>query len=214
MSQESDKASARRSAALGFAVVLVAAGLSNRMGARNKLLIEIGGESLVRRTARAYLEAGGDVHVVVGYEADAVRAALAGLPVGFTENPRFADGQATSVRAGLESLPEGYRALIVALADQAALTSGDIRDLVKAFAESDRRRILIPYYRGERGNPVVFPPEIIAKIRAGGPDLTARKFIDSNPQLTRCYEAANDHFVIDIDTPEDLERFRAKMLGT
>ncbi len=214
MSDESDKASARRSAPLGFAVVLVAAGLSSRMGERNKLLIGIGGEPLVRRTARAYLEAGGNVHVVVGYEADAVRQALAGLPLSFVENPRFADGQATSVRAGLEGTPEGYGALIVALADQAALISGDIRDLVKAFAESDRRRILIPYYRGERGNPVVFPPEIIAKIRARGPELTARKFIDDNPQLTRRYDAANDHFVIDIDTPKDLERFRAKMPGT
>ena len=42
---------------LKFAAVLLAAGMSRRMGERNKLLIEIGGVPLVRRIARVYLDA-------------------------------------------------------------------------------------------------------------------------------------------------------------
>jgi molybdenum cofactor cytidylyltransferase len=80
-------------APLKVAAVLLAAGLSSRMGGRNKLLIEIGGEPLVRRSARTYLAAGADVHVVLGHEAGAVRVALAGLPLTFVENPNFAVGQ-------------------------------------------------------------------------------------------------------------------------
>jgi len=192
---------------LKVAVILLAAGLSRRMGDRNKLLIEAGGEPLVRRTANAYLAAGADMYAVLGHEAERVGAALAGLRLTFVQNPNFADGQQTSVRAGLEALAGGYDAVLVALSDQIALTSADISDLVHAFAESSRDRILIPYYKGERGNPVVFPAQIIADIRASGRNAACRAFIDGNPGLTRRYEAANDHFVIDIDTPEDLQAF-------
>jgi molybdenum cofactor cytidylyltransferase len=207
MSAESRKPSTGRPPALSVAVVLLAAGLSSRMGARNKLLIDIEGEPLVRRAARTYLAAGADVHAVVGHEAAAVRAALADLPLTFVENPRFAEGQQTSVRAGLDSLSEAYDAVLVGLADQVALTPADIAGLLRGFAEGDRDRILIPFYNGQRGNPVLFPATIIAAIRAGGRNAAVRKFIDANPQLTRHFEAASDHFIIDIDTPDDLRSF-------
>ncbi len=194
---------------LNAAVVLLAAGLSRRMGGRNKLLIEIEREPLVRRTAKTYLAAGAKVHAVLGHEAEQVRAALADLPLSFVENPRFAEGQPSSVRAGLDSLTGSYDAVLIALADQAALTSNDIAELLRAFADTGGRRILVPYYLGRRGNPVVFPASLIAEIRTSGRNAACRSFIDSNPQLTRRYEAANDHFVIDIDTPEDLAAFES-----
>jgi molybdenum cofactor cytidylyltransferase len=189
------------------AAVLLAAGLSRRMAGRNKLLIEIYGEPLVRRTAKAYLAAGVDVHVVLGHEADLVREALAGLPLSFVENPHYAEGQPSSVRAGLESLKDGYDAVLIALADQAALTPEDITAQIRAFADRGGGRILIPYYKGSRGNPVLFPASLIADMRAQGRNAACRNFIDNNPRLTARYEAANDHFVTDIDTPDDLAAF-------
>ena len=192
---------------LKVAVILLAAGLSRRMGDRNKLLIEVRGEPLVRHTAKAYIAAGADVYAVLGHEAERVGAALADLRLTFVQNPNFADGQQTSVRAGLEALAGDYDAVLVALSDQIALTSPDISDLLHAFAESSRDRILIPYYKRERGNPVVFPAHVIADIRASERNAACRAFIDGNPELTKRYEAANDHFVIDIDTPEDLHAF-------
>jgi molybdenum cofactor cytidylyltransferase len=190
--------------------VLLAAGLSRRMGERNKLLIGIGGEPLVRRTAKVYLAAGVDVHVVLGHEANLVREVLADLPVSFIENPHYAEGQPTSVRAGVESLRDGYDAVIIALADQPALTAADISGLIRAFADSGGDHILVPYYGGTRGNPVVFPGKLIAEMSAQGRNAACRAFIDSNPQLTRHYAAENDHFVNDIDTADDLAAFENK----
>ena len=207
MIAEGEEPPAQRLPPLKIAVVLLAAGLSSRMGARNKLLIDIDSEPLVRRTGRTYLAAGLDVYAVVGHESAAVRGALSDLPLNFIENPRYAEGQQTSVRAGIDALSDGYDAVLVALADQAALTPADIRDLLHAFAEGDRDRVLIPFYNGQRGNPVLFPASIIAKIRASGHDAAYREFIDANPHLTRHYEASSDHFIIDIDTPEDLRSF-------
>jgi len=192
---------------LDVAVVLLAAGLSRRMGARNKLLINIEGEPLVRRVARTYLATGAQVHVVLGHEAERVRAALDDLTLTFIENPHFADGQASSVRVGIDSLSGNHDVVLVALADQIALNAEDISNLLEAFAKGDRGCILVPYYEEQRGNPVAFPGKLIAEMAAGGHHAACREFIDNNPQLMRRYEAANAHFVTDIDTPEDLVAF-------
>jgi molybdenum cofactor cytidylyltransferase len=197
------------SSPLKTAAVLLAAGLSSRMGGQNKLLIAFDGVPLVRRTAQSYLAAGAEIFAVIGHEAEAVRAALAGLPLQFIENPDFAEGQQASVRAGIDAVPEGYHAVLVALSDQVALTPGDIGDLLDAFAASGGDRIFIPYFQGTRGNPVVFPPEIIAELRRSGGNTALRNFIDAHPERTRRYEAVNNHFVIDIDTPEDLLAYRS-----
>jgi molybdenum cofactor cytidylyltransferase len=195
---------------IDVAAILLAAGLSRRMGDVNKLLIDIEGEPLVRRAAKAYLAAGSQVHVVLGHEAKRVEAALADLPVTFIENLDYADGQPSSVRVGLESLPRAVELVLVALADQAALTTEDIAGLIGAFARSDRNYILIPFFRGERGNPVAFPARLIGEGRARGVEVASRGFIDSHPELVARYEAPNDHFVIDIDTPDDLTRFQSR----
>jgi molybdenum cofactor cytidylyltransferase len=193
------------------AAVLLAAGLSRRMGERNKLLIEIDGEPLVRRTAKAYLDAGVAVHAVLGHEAEQVGAALGDLPVAFISNPHYAEGQPTSIQAGIESLDSGYAAVIIALADQAALTADDIKDLVKAFVADGGRRILVPYHQGRRGNPVIFPVNLIEEMCTLGRNAVPRSFIDNNPDLVYRYEAANDHAVIDIDTPDDVIAFETRL---
>jgi molybdenum cofactor cytidylyltransferase len=189
------------------AALLLAAGLSTRMGARNKLLIEIGGEPLVRRVAQAYLAAGAALYAVTGHEAARVAAAFGGLPLTFIGNPRYADGQASSLHAGLRGMPDGHDAVLIALADQAALTGDDIGGLIRTFASGDRTRALIPFYRGKRGNPVLFPREIAARLLAEPGEASGRDFLAAHPELARRYEAPNDHFVIDIDTPADLDAF-------
>jgi molybdenum cofactor cytidylyltransferase len=197
---------------LKVAAVLLAAGMSRRMGERNKLLIEVGGMPLVRRTARAYFDAGTAVHAVLGFDAERVRAALADLPISFIVNPHYAEGQQSSVRAGVESLAGACDTVLVALADQAALTPADIASLLQAFAARGGNHIIVPYFRGARGNPVVFPSTLIEKMRPAGRNVACRSFIDHNPQLTQQYEASNDHFVIDIDTAEDLAAFEGRLL--
>jgi molybdenum cofactor cytidylyltransferase len=210
MSAEETRKPAGPAPGLKVAAVLLAAGLSSRMGVRNKLLIDIAGEPLVRRVARTYVAAGVDVYAVLGHEKDAVRAALTGLPLSYVENPRHREGKQTSVRAGLDSLPDTYRAVLVGLGDQAALTPDDIGEMLRAFAASEGDRILIPFHNGERGNPVIFPASVVARIRASGPNATAGNFIDTHPELTRRVETASDHFIIDIDTPDDLVRFEKR----
>src|SRR5260370_9726662 len=85
--------------------VILAAGASRRMG-RNKMLLELEGESLVRRAARRALAAAlAPVVVVLGHEADRVRAALEGLPLDVPVNPDFTGPPTRSLHRALERLP-------------------------------------------------------------------------------------------------------------
>src|SRR5882672_3080269 len=96
--------------------VILAAGASTRMGTP-KLLLPLGGEPLVRRTARQVCDAGfDDVLVVVGSEHEKIVAALDGLPVRHAINLEYETGMGSSFRTAIEHLP-GSEAVMFALAD-------------------------------------------------------------------------------------------------
>src|SRR6478672_3378025 len=83
------------------AAVLLAAGSSTRMG-ENKLLLSIEGQTVVARAARAAADAAlAPTIVVLGHEAERVRAALDGLACQTVINPDHARGKGTSLQAGI-----------------------------------------------------------------------------------------------------------------
>ncbi len=141
----------------GVSGVVLAAGRSTRFaGPAPKQLALVEGEPLVRRTARRALASRLDeVIVVVGFAADEVRAALAGLLVRIVENPDFATGQSSSVRAGLAAVELGAGAAMFLPADQPRLTSETIDRILAAWEESGGP-IVVPTFQGRRGAPVVF----------------------------------------------------------
>src|SRR5215470_15636112 len=97
-----------------LSAIILAAGAASRMG-RPKQLLDWGGRPLVRVAAETALAAGLDqVVVVVGHARDAVAAALDGLPLRLVDNPAYAEGQSTSLRAGIAALgPEVAAALVM-----------------------------------------------------------------------------------------------------
>src|ERR1700761_3262483 len=88
-----------------LSAVVLAAGLSRRMGAANKLLLPVGGQPLVRRVVSTIASLPfAEIVVVTGHQVDQVVIALAGLPVRVVHNTRYEEGQMTTVRAGLAAL--------------------------------------------------------------------------------------------------------------
>ncbi len=95
----------RRPAAPRIGAIVLAAGRSQRMGA-NKLTLMLEGKPLVRHAVDAARAAGLEkIIVVVGHEAEKVRAALAGAEVAFVVNQDYAEGLATSLKKGVAALP-------------------------------------------------------------------------------------------------------------
>jgi molybdenum cofactor cytidylyltransferase len=201
---------------LPFSVVLLAAGSSSRMQGQLKQLLPLptrtGAEPVVRVTARAILAAAPvEVVVVTGHRGREVMRALAGLPLSFCSNPRHAEGQMTSVTAGLAALRAPCSAVMVCLADMVLIEPADYRALARVFAQLPRDAILVPHHRGQRGNPVTFAASRVPEVLSGAVNPGCRKLIAEHPEDVVCTEFDHDRFTTDIDTPEDYARLQARL---
>jgi molybdenum cofactor cytidylyltransferase len=187
--------------------IVLAAGASIRMGRQKLLLPMPDGRALVRVAVEQVLQAGlDDVVVVLGREADAVAAALGGLPVRTVLNPRYAEGQSTSLRVGLDALRSGTAAVVVALGDQPLPDPGVVRRLVTGFRETGRS-IAVPVYLDGRGNPVLFGATVFGELREVTGDQGGRGVVARDP--ARVAEVPVDApMPADVDTPEDYDALR------
>ncbi len=209
--QPRDVAAPRPQRQAKIAAVVLAAGRSTRMGTENKLLMPLHGEPMIARTVRTIASSGvRDVVVVLGHDADAVRRALAGLDVTFIGNPRFAEGMATSLKAGLGGLPADADGVLVCLGDMPAVTREAIDKLIAAFNPTEGRAIVVPTYQGKRGNPVLFAAAFVDEMRAAEGDVGARALLSQNADAV--YEVETDAGVLaDADTPAAFAALKADL---
>lgn len=191
--------------------VLLAAGSGSRLGHRPKSLLELGGVPLIRRQLIALSGAGVDeVVVVLGHHAEAIEAAVRDFPVTLVHNPVPDAGQASSVRVGLQALAGKLDAVIVALADQPLINAQDITALIGAFKKRGEASMVVPRIGGEPGNPVMFDAALRDEWLAGEADAACRRWREANAQRVHWFDTDTQRYRIDIDTPDDLERFRER----
>ncbi|MBC7717485.1 MAG: nucleotidyltransferase family protein [Pseudorhodobacter sp.] len=191
--------------------VLLAAGSGSRIGTRPKSLLELGGVPLIRRQLIALSGAGVDeVVVVLGHHADLIEPAVQSFPVTVARNPRPDDGQVSSQRVGLGALSGKLDAVIVALADQPLLNAQDITALIGAFKKRPVGvQVVYPQVGGERGNPVIFSAEVLEQILQGDLNVGCRQWQTAHADQVMPFITDNRRYKLDIDTPEDLQRFEA-----
>ena len=189
--------------------IVLAAGESKRMGDTNKMELDINGRGLIRQTVSTILESlVNKVIVVTGYQPDVVRSALNGLPVVKVHNENYEQGQMTSVHKGLDKVNKACDGIMICLGDQPLLNSDDIDHLINAFSQRTQGSILVPTYKGQRGNPIILSYEHRDQILSGKRNLGCRKLIEKNPELVTTLEMKNDHVISDIDTPDDYNLFK------
>ena len=192
--------------------LLLAAGESRRMGATNKLLLELEGEPLVRRAARVLLASGlGQIVVVLGHERERVAAALEGLALSSVVNPDYAHGQMSSVHVGLGALGGPAAGVMICLADQPLLTPADVDALIAAFAGRGAKSIVVPVFEGRRGNPIVLAQEHRGAILEANRNLGCKHLVTRNPELVLSVAWANDHVVRDLDDEDDVRALEPRV---
>ncbi|MDW6059120.1 nucleotidyltransferase family protein [Streptomyces sp. FXJ1.4098] len=189
--------------------LLLAGGGGRRLGGRPKALLPHRGRPLVEHAVRALREGGCEpVHIVLGAAAEAVRA-KAELP-GCTliDNPDWAEGMGSSLRAGLASLADtraGAGAALVMLVDQPGIGAAAVARVAAAY--DGPSCLASAVYGGRRGHPVLFGAERWAEVAASAVgDRGARAYLkehQSEVTLVDCSDVARPD---DIDTPEDLKR--------
>jgi len=192
------------------AAIVLAAGLSRRMGAVNKLLVEINGTAMIRATVSACVAVcDAPVTVVTGHQSASIKQALSGLNVRFIHNPDFTSGQAGSVVTGLNAVPEASTTLVV-LGDQPLLDAKALERLLAAHRASDQTRITIPVNGADRGNPLVIPLALMRALLADKANPGCRKFTRNNPDKVNPVDLPDPAYFTDLDTLDDLTSFQNK----
>ncbi len=192
-----------------IAAVVLAAGRSSRMGAANKLLAQVGGKHMVEYALDAALAShAGPVIMVVGHDAAKVSALLGRRKVTIIENPDYAEGLSTSVRAALAVLPADIDGALFLLADMPRVTPAHLDRLIAAFNPLEGRAICVPTYKSKRGNPVLWAARYFSEMRALAGDKGARQLLSEHAQAVCEVEMSDDGVLADIDTPEALAAVR------
>ena len=193
-----------------IAAIVLAAGLSARMGS-NKLLAPVAGKPLVRHAVEAALGSAAEtVIVVTGKGASAVRQAITPLTPLFVENHDYSKGLSTSLKCGLRQVPDGCDGALVLLGDMPGVTSALLDKLVAAFDPAEGRAICVATHHGKRGNPVLWSRRFFPEIMALEGDVGARHLIAQNGELVCEVEADDDAPLADIDTPQMLAEYQAR----
>ncbi len=186
--------------------VVLAAGSSSRMG-RNKLLLELEGEAVVRRAARQALEAGlSPVIVVLGFEAERVARALEGLPVEPVIDPRSAKGMHASLVAGLERLPADCDAAVVILADMPLVTS-EMLAAVAARYRTGEAPLVISLYGEAQAPPTLYHRSLFPTLLAAG---GGRDVVRTHRHLAAALHWPPE-LLADLDRPEDVARLELRI---
>lgn len=185
--------------------LLLAAGGGRRLGGRPKALLEHRGRPLVEHAVGVLRAAGcARVHVVLGAAAAAVRERAELGDCVLVENPAWAEGMGSSLRAGLESLAgTPARAALVSLVDQPGIGAEAVRRVLAA--NEDETSLASATYDGVRGHPVLLGsahwPGIAATATG---DQGARVYLREHREALTLVECGDVAQAYDIDTLDDL----------
>jgi len=194
--------------------VVLAAGKSSRMG-RTKALLPLGssGETFLQRIVRVLRDGGADaVVVVIGGDAEAVRGSLPSddAQISAVENPRYEEGQLSSLLVGLAAVERRYDnpdAVMMTLVDLPLISEATVRAVREAFLANPVAPLVRPRRGGRYGHPVIFNRSIFGELHRADPSKGAKPVVHAHAAEEVNVDVDDEGTFIDIDTPEDYERF-------
>jgi molybdenum cofactor cytidylyltransferase len=184
-------------------VLLLAAGAARRFGSPKQLARLAGEPLLLRAVTRATEVAGQAVSVVLGAHAADIAPLLRHSPASVVINRQWEEGLASSLRAGVASLPGSTEAVLVMLADQVAVTGFDLRRLIASWQQQPDC-IVAASYEGQTGVPAIFPSHCFPALLELRGDVGARQVL--HRMADRCVRISMPNASVDVDTPADLQK--------
>jgi molybdenum cofactor cytidylyltransferase len=183
--------------------VVLAAGGSRRL-AQPKQLLTWRGEPFIRHVVRVGLEAGlKPLIVVVGANGDRIQEAVQDYPVTVIHNPDWADGQSTSVQAGIGAVPAEAGSAVFLLADQPHLPVEYLRQVIEHHHQT-LAPVVAPRVQGKRANPVLFDRKAFPAFASLAGDVGGRAVIERFP--VEWVEWDDPTVLLDVDTQDDYQR--------
>ena len=193
--------------------VLLAAGRSERMGPNNKLLLNVDGIPLVRKSAINILNSNvTSMTVVTGFDENKIVNALSGLNVNFVKNINFREGLSSSLKAGLANITPTPSAVIICLADMPKIQPEHINQLIENFDPLKGWEICIPTNDGKRGNPVLIGSRFFPYIFETSGDFGAKQVMKQHSDKIVEVEIGTSDIHFDIDTQDEYENFTTRSI--
>ena len=194
-----------------LAAIILAAGLSQRMG-RLKPLLPFGDKPMLARVVDLFLTIAEirPLIVVTGHAAPEITTALSGYPLHFAHNDGYATGgMLSSVQTGVRALPPDTAAFFLVLGDQPTVAPGTIKALLNAWHEArdsaSPPSIILPVYQGRRGHPVLFAGHCAAEILDLPASATLKTCVQRHAGNTVEVAVEDPSILADVDTPEDYD---------
>jgi molybdenum cofactor cytidylyltransferase len=186
-----------------IAALVLAGGLSRRAGSLNKLLLPLANAALIVHAVEAALGSlATPVIVVTGYDATRLREALGTRNLIYTHNADYLEGQASSIRCGLNALPQGIDGALICLGDMPQIKSQHLNALVDSFMPDS---ISVPRCAGRRGNPVLFPASVFPQLNKLTGDIGGRELIATGSTPVIEVEVDSPAIFYDVDCKDDLD---------
>ena len=192
------------------AAVILAAGLSTRMG-QNKLLLALDGETVVRRALGTATKAGLDpVVVVLGHDAERVRAEIAGMPCVPVVNPNYAAGKVTSLQAGIaEASARQAGAAIVMLADMPFVTTNMLATII-ARQQATGAPMIVSRYGDVNAPPMLYARALFKELLALSGEACGKEMLRRH-RAEAIAVSWPERALADIDVPDDYLRIRTQL---
>ena len=177
------------------------------MGGVPKCLIKIDQQPILTKQISTLRRAGIElITVVTGFYYQQIEPLIAGdFSLKIVRNPTPEQGQQSSVNLGLKHLQGNPDLILITLADQPLIDENDLQELVRTYdSRPALAEILYPVVNGQRGNPVLMSASAVADFLKNSSVITCRQYIDQHETVVYKYSTQNEHFVADLDTPDDL----------
>ena len=182
--------------------ILLAAGQSKRMNGENKLIKKIHGIPLIKHSVKNILTSSIDeLIIVLGYQEEIIKKIIdKDSKIKFVFNKDFETGMASSIKTGLVHLSEKTKAFFICLADMPMVNKDIYNQLIKF---KDKSEIIVPTYKGQQGNPILFLISMKEKIMNIQGDVGAKKILELNKDKIMSVQIDDQGITKDFNTEEN-----------
>ena len=185
-----------------ISAILLAAGQSKRMNGENKLTKKIQGISLIKHSVKNILTSSIDeLIIVLGYQKEIIEKLIdKNEKIKFVFNKNFENGMASSIKTGLSNLSEKTEAFFICLGDMPIVNSDIYNQLIQS---RNNKEIIVPTYKEQQGNPILFSKSIKMKIMTIQGDVGAKKILELNKNKILNVEVNSKSIRKDLNTKDD-----------
>lgn len=185
--------------------IVLAAGLSRRMGAENKMGLIYKGKPLVHHVIDQLKES--SVHELIIVTSEVSRDLFPNQEI--VLNTQYKTGMTSSIQAGVRAASADTEGYMICLGDQPLIQTQDYDLIIQAFAnylKNDEKGITIPTYKEKKGNPVVFPSTYKNEILNHQMLEGCKGILQSNKKHVYAIQMNHESILQDVDTPDDYKQ--------